>query len=142
MIESQRRAYLEAMNIDVWLGKPEPEDRDRLMIGPGGGSTLLLCGGADESATRLAGDINRFVGGGPVWAWPDPEGNPECPSLRDAIDAYLFTRIVVFGKSVAEMLFQGPPTQVEGSAKVVVAPGLDVLAASADARRKLWMMLS
>ena len=142
MIESQRRAYLEAMDINVWLGKPVPTDSDRLMIGPGSGSTLLLCRGADESATRMAADISRFLGDGLVWAWPDPGESPESPSLKNAIDTYLFTRIVVFGQSVAQKLFGGQVPRAQGSARIILAPDLKVVETSAGARRELWLMLS
>ena len=142
MIESQRRAYLEAMDINVWLGKPAAVDQDRLVIGPGSSSTLLMCHAADESATQLAADISRFLADGPVWAWPDPEGSQQCPSLKNAIDKYLFTRVVVLGQTLAAQLFSGQPPQILGSAKIVVARGLNVLEASADARRELWHKLS
>lgn len=62
MIEAQRRAYLEAMDISVWLGKPAETDRNRIIIGPGSGSTLLLCRDPGESATPLASDICRYLG--------------------------------------------------------------------------------
>ncbi len=142
MIESQRRAYLEAMDINVWLGKPDAADLDRLVIGPGSGSTLLLCHSADESATRLAADICRFLADGPVWAWPDPEGRAQYPSLENAVDKYLFTRVVVFGQTLAGQLFNGQVPQTLGSARIVEVSGLNVLLASANARRQLWRKLS
>jgi len=142
MIESQRRAYLEAMDINVWLGKSAAADQVGLVIGPGSGSTLLLCHVADESATRLAADISRFLADGPVWGWSDPEGQGQCPSLESAIGTYLFTRVVVFGQSLAAQLFSGPLPQILGSARIIVARGMNVLEASADARRELWHKLS
>lgn len=142
MIESQRRAYLEAMDIGVWLQKPTAPDRSRLIIGPGSGSTLLLCNSAEESATPLASDICRYLGDNPVWAWPDSEGSPERPTLEDAIDNFLFTRVLLFGRSLATQLFSGQVAQVLGSARIVVASGLNELAVSASARRSLWRQLS
>ena len=142
MIESQRRAYLEAMDINVWLGKPDAADQDRLVIGPGSGSTLLLCHAADESATRLAADISRFLADGPAWAWPDPEGRGQYPSLENAIDNYSSTRVVVFGQTLAGQLFNGQIPQTLGSARIVVASDLNVLQVSANARRELWRKLS
>lgn len=141
MIESQRRAYLEAMDINVWLGKPAPVAQDRLVIGPGSGSTLLLCHAADESATRLAADISRFLADGPVWAWPDPEGSQQYPTLEQAIDNFLFTRVVVFGQTLAEQLFSSQAPVTLGSASIVVASGLSVLQGSANARLELWRKL-
>jgi hypothetical protein len=102
----------------------------------------LLCHAADESATQLAADISRFLADGPVWAWPDPEGSQQYPSLNNAIDSYLFTRVVVFGQTLAEQLFGGQSPQILGSARIVVAHGLNVLGTSADARRELWRKLS
>jgi hypothetical protein len=142
MIESQRRAYLEAMDINVWLGKAEAADQIGLVIGPGSGSTLLLCRAADESATRLAADISRYLADGPVWAWPCQEASQQYPSLEHAIGTYLFTRVVVFGQSLAAQLFNGQPPQILGSAAIIVARGVNVLEASADARRELWQKLS
>jgi hypothetical protein len=141
MIESQRRAYLEAMDINVWLGKPAPVAQDRLVIGPGSGSTLLLCHAADESATRLAADISRFLADGPLWAWPDPEGSQQYPTLEQAIDNFLFTRVVVFGQTLAEQLFSSQAPVALGSASIVVASGLSVLQGSANARLELWRKL-
>jgi hypothetical protein len=142
MIESRRQAYLEAMDINVWLSKPEAADQDRLVIGPGSGSTLLLCHAADESATRLAADISRFLADGPVWAWPDPEGRRQYPSLENAIDEFLFTRVVVFGQILAGKLFNGQVPQTLASARIVEVGGLNVLQASPNARRELWRKLS
>ena len=142
MIEAQRRAYLQAMDISVWLGKPAAREQDRLVVGPGSGSTLLLCHSAGESATALASDICRYLDGDPVWAWPDPEGSQECPSLKYAIDAQLFTRVVLFGQTLASQLFKDQAPQILGSASIVVVPDLNELAASGRARHRLWRQLS
>lgn len=142
MIEAQRRAYLEAMGIGVWINKPVGPDADRWLVGPGSGSTLLLCRTVQESATRLAADIGRSLGGDPVWAWPDPEGRQEFPSLRDAVEQHLFTQVLLFGQVLAGQIFKGKVPEVLASASVQVTTNLDELAADGLARRKLWQCLS
>ena len=142
MIEAQRRAYLEAMGIGVWINKPAAPDADRWVVGPGSGSTLLLCRTAEESGTRLATDIGRSLGGDPVWAWPDPEGRQEYPSLGDTIERYLFTQVVLFGHALAGQAFKGSVPEFHGSASLQVAADLDELAMDGMARRKLWQYLS
>ena len=141
MIEAQRRAYLEAMDISVWLGKPAQADRNRLIIGPGSGSTLLLCHNPGESATPLATDICRYLGDSPVWAWPDPEGSGERPTLESAVEKYLFTRVLLFGQTLATQLFKGHAYEILGSARIVVTSDLNELAHSASARKKLWRQI-
>ena len=141
MIEAQRRAYLEAMDISVWAGKPAETDRNRIIIGPGSGSTLLLCRDPGESATPLASDICRYLGESPVWAWADPEGSSEHPTLESAVDKHLFTRVLLFGETLAMQVFKAKVPQILGSACVVVTSDLNELAASAGARKKLWRQL-
>ena len=142
MIEAQRRAYLEAMDISVWLQKPAAADRNRLIIGPGSGGTLLVCSQAEESATPLASDICRYLGGQPAWAWPDLVESAQSLTLENAIDEFLFTRVLLFGQSLASRLFSGQIEKIPGSASVVVVPDLDELVVSAEARRNLWRQLS
>ncbi len=142
MIEAQRRAYLEAMGIGVWINRFAAPDADRWVVGPGSGSTLLLCRTALESGTRLAADIGRSLGGDPVWAWPDPEGKQEYPSLKDTIEQYLFTQVLLFGHALAGQAFKGSVPEVLACASVQVTAGLDELAVDGMARRKLWQCLS
>jgi len=112
------------------------------VVGPGSGSTLLLCRTALESGTRLAADIGRSLGGDPVWAWPDPEGKQEYPSLKDTIEQYLFTQVLLFGHALARQAFKGSVPEVLACASVQVTAGLDELAVDSMARRKLWQCLS
>lgn len=142
MIEAQRQAYLEAMGIEVWISKPAAPDADRWVVGPGSGSTLLLCRTAQESAGRIAADIGRSLGGDPVWAWPDAEGGQEYPSLEDTIERYLFTQVLLFGHALAGRTFKGSVPAVLGAASVQVTADLDELAVNGMARRKLWQCLS
>ncbi len=142
MIEAQRRAYLEAMGIGVWINKSDAPDGIRWLVGPGSGSTLLLCRTARESGTRLAADIGRSLGGDPVWAWPDPEGRQEFPTLADTLEQNLFTQVLLFGRALAGQAFKGSAPEVLASASVQVAADLDELAVNGMARRKLWQCLS
>ena len=142
MIEAQRRAYLEAMGIGVWINKPAVPDADRWVVGPGSGNMLLLCRTARESATRLAADIGRSLGGDPVWAWPDPEGRQEYPVLKDTIEQNLFTQVLLFGQMLASQVFKGGVPEVIGSARLQVTADLGELAVDGMARRKLWQSLS
>jgi hypothetical protein len=141
MTEAQRQAYLEAMGISVWIGKPATPGPDRLVVGPGSGSTLLLCRVAEESATRLAADIGRCLED-PVWSWPDPEGNPGNPSLQETIEQHLFTRVLLFGEALANRAIKAPLPDILGSASIKVTAGLDELAVNGRARRDLWQYLS
>jgi len=141
MIEPQKQAYLEAMGFDIWVARP-PEPRwDRLALGPGQGSTLLVCPSPQHTSSRLAGDIARILGGDPVWAWPDPEGSPEMPSLEQAVEDRLFTQVVVFGEKAAARVFgKRVPDHVVSSA-VLVAADLDELATRGTAKQALWSFL-
>lgn len=142
MIEAQRRAYLEAMGIDVWINRPAAADGARWVVGPGSGSTLLLCRSPEESGTRLAADIGRSLEDDPVWAWPDPDGNQVNPSLEETIEQQLFTRVLLFGKGLAGQAFKGKVPGVLGSARVQLAADMDELAVDGMARRNLWQYLS
>jgi len=147
MNETRRRAYLEAMGFDVWVSKQAAAAVEagagpaRLVIGPGAGSTLLVCPGPEAIAGRLAADIVRTVGSDPVWAWPDPDAATRGPTLAEAVGDRLFTRLVIFGESLAAALLGAPAPEVLGSSAVAVAPGLDDLAASPEARRALWRLI-
>jgi hypothetical protein len=59
MTAAQRRAYLDAMGIDVWLERQAEPVWDRLVLGPGAGSTLLVCNDPEDAASALAADIVR-----------------------------------------------------------------------------------
>ena len=72
MIETRRRAYLEALGFDVWLARPPAPEPGALSVGPGSGSTLLVCDAAADSTPDLAKDLARALGGEPTWAWLEP----------------------------------------------------------------------
>ena len=138
MIEAGKRAYLEAMGFDVWVARPPEPELDRLVIGPGQGSTLLLCSAPEHSASKLGGDIARILGGDPVWAWPDPEGSPERPRLEQAVANSLFTQVIVFGEETAHLLFGKDVPDVVVSSAVTVAADFEELATRGTAKQKLW----
>jgi DNA polymerase III psi subunit len=142
MIDPQRQAYLEAMGFDVWMAKPPAPERDRLLVGSGQGSTLLVSESPPEHNPLLASDIARAVGGDPVWAWSDPEGHPDNPRLADAVERSLFTRLVVFGDSLAARLMGKDRPAVLGSAAVLVSEPLEDLAVNGTAKKRLWNALS
>ena len=142
MIESQRRAYLDALGLEVWSIKPPEPQFDRLLLQPGEGSTLLICNAPEATATRLAGDIVRALAGKVIWAWPDPAGSPQSPTLEQAVGQYLFTRVVLFGDSLARQMFGGDAPLVTASASITVCDGLDELAVRGNAKRLLWKQLS
>jgi hypothetical protein len=138
MIEPRKRAYLEAMGFDVWQLRPEPPPPGGLVIGPGEGSTLLICDSPAACATRLASDLVRALGGDPAWAWPQSEHDTEGESLDDAIARRLFTRVIVFGSDVEAWLFEGPGPAVVGSSAIQVEDGLDELAVRGSAKQAFW----
>ena len=165
----RRHEYLKAMGIDLWLPRlttvPADDDSNparanaadaaqasevtaaeaapagRIVIGPGSGSTLLLCGGSDEAATALAADIARSLEGEPVWAWPAPGPNTPGMTLAGAIEEHLFTRVLVFGSQRLEPAEDGKG-ELTGSTRLVRTDPIPVLMESGAARRRLWLELS
>ena len=142
MIESRRRAYLEAMGLDVWTMKPASPSFDRLVIQPGKGGTLLLCEQPEETVSRLGGDLARALGQDVVWAWPDPEGSPENTSLEQAIGHHLFTRVIIFGGSLAVRVCRGNAPEALGSARILVTGAVGELEVRGNAKQALWEQLS
>ena len=88
-----------------------------------------------------AADIARAVGDDPTWGWPDPEGQPDAPTLEQAIENGLMTRVVVFGRETAEQLLGADIPAVLKSSEVSVAAGLDELATRGTAKQELWNLL-
>ncbi|MGK2927587.1 MAG: hypothetical protein ACSLE2_18395 [Lysobacterales bacterium] len=154
MIEARRRAYLEAMGFDVWVARsaaqPIAEAGSQpglLVVGPGQGSTLLVCAEAAQTAGKFAADLTRALGGDPAWAWPDRDGDGtgdgggDSLGLEAAIGARLFTRVVIFGADTARWLFEEAVPEVVASAAVSTLDGLEELAVSSAAKRALWQRL-
>lgn len=142
MTEARRRAYLEALGVEVWLAKPPEPGPGRLVVGPGDGSTLLVCATPEACADKLAADIVRALGRDPVWAWPDPDGQPDRPTIEQAVGDRLFTRLLVFGEGLARELFGRKPPEVLHSAAVRVAPDLSELAVRGTAKQALWRLIA
>jgi DNA polymerase III psi subunit len=142
MIESQRRAYLEVLGFDVWLARSAGPESGRLLIQPGDGDTLLVSASAELTSGPFASDVVRALGGKAVWAWPDPEGLPDNPTLEEAIGQFLFTRIILFGVDRGSRWFKGEVPLVVGSARILVSDSLETLAVDGTAKRTLWNQVS
>jgi len=128
-----------------------------LVVGPGQGSTLLVCAAAAQTAGKFAADLTRALGGDPAWAWPDRgghgdgigdgphdgsgDGGGDSLALEAAIGARLFTRVVIFGADTARWLFDGAVPEVVASAAVLTLEGLEELAVRSAAKRALWQRL-
>ena len=139
--EPRRRAYLEALGLDVWLPKAAAPGPARLVVS-GDGCTLLVCASPQESASRLAGDIGRALGDDVAWAWPDPGDGTESLDLAEAVEEQLFTGVLLFGQEVENRLFAASAPKVIGSARVLRAPGLQDLEVRGTAKQALWRLLS
>jgi len=140
MLSNRQQAYLRAMDITVWNPRRSAAsakaDTALLKLGPGSGGVLLVCDADHESAGRLANDIDRSLGGSPVWAWPfDGEG---AIGLDSAVEEQLFTTVAFFGQELARQFIAGQPPAHVRTAKLVVLPAMQDLHASAAARRALW----
>ena len=144
MSESRQRAYLEALEIPVWVSKELAAQvpdfiSPCLKLGPGSGHVLLVCSALEEPASRIASDIARCLRSEPVWAWPDPDGPFD--DITGMVREKLFTSIVMFGEPLKVELFGASMPETMGSARLFTAPGIDELAASPSARRSLWQLI-
>ena len=140
---SKHQAYLEAMDIVVWsLREPHiseagvARDHTRLKLGPGSGGILLICAADSDSAGRLANDINRVLGGAPVWAWSCLDDS--AIDLTSAVEANLFTKVAFFGEELASQFFDGELPAHLNSANLVILPSMQDIKRRAEARRALW----
>jgi DNA polymerase III psi subunit len=143
MSVSRQQAYLEAMDIAVWSlrERPIPEtsvrgDVSRLKLGPGNSGVLLICAADTDSAGRLANDINRALGGNPVWAWSSYDDS--AIDLKDSVSENLFTTVAFFGGGLASQFFDGDVPAHLDSAKLVVLPSMKDIEKRAEARQALW----
>ena len=112
-------------------------------IGPGTGQTLLLCGRREEASSQLASDIARCLDEAPVWGWQSQnkvvtDSDDAGLNLERAIMERLFTRILVFTSGSAA---KEGGSEMLGSARVVYAPPLAILARSPEQKRALWLQL-
>jgi DNA polymerase III psi subunit len=143
MPANRQQAYLDAMDITVWSlrepAMPEAgvvENHARLKLGPGSGGILLVCAADSDSAGRLANDINRVIGGAPVWAWPYHDDG--AVDLTRAVEESLFTTVAFFGQELALQVFGGELPAHLNSAKLVLLPSMQDIQNQAEARRVLW----
>lgn len=141
MIESQRRAYLQAMGFDVWIARSHGDGQARLQLAPGSGGILLVGASSDECATPLAGDLARALGPEAGWAWPVSGDGTGGVTLPEVVADRLTTRIILFGEATCRSLFGDEAPAFVGSAAVTPVPALRELAGSAAARRALWCTL-
>ena len=111
----------------------------RLKLGPGRGGVLMVCAEDTESASRLANDINRAMGGTPVWGWPHTGEN--ALGLADAIEENLYTTVGIFGEQLGRQFFADGLPQNLKSANLVMLPSMRELEADAGARKALWNAL-
>lgn len=156
MIEKRQHAYLEAMNIPVWVARQQPATlvepppvtvqaaadktaSQGLKLGPGSDGVLLVCASGSDAASKLANDIARVLPKTPVWGWPDSDDSAVTPA--DAVNENLFTCVAVFGEALGQLLFGQQVPAALGSATVVILPAMSELTSNADARRKLWVEL-
>jgi len=167
---ARRREYLKAMGIDSWILRSAPPAAaeigpvtplareteilqplnvrvgvtpmaERIVIGPGTGNTLFLCGGPGEAATALAADIARSVDGEPVWSWPAQGESTPGVSLSRAIGERLFTRVLIFGPDLLAGILDSTVSVID-CAQLIWAEPIPVLLESGAARRALWLVLS
>lgn len=143
MLDSRQQAYLDAMDIGVWSLRepvlPESgvtEKTTQLKLGPGRGGVLLICVADTDSAGRLANDINRVLGGSPVWAWPSADNG--VVNLTHAVKENLFTTVAIFGRELAAQFYDDEPPAHLSSAKLVLLPSMQDIQNRAEARRELW----
>lgn len=166
---ARRNEYLKALGIEVWVARqasvaprdsldktstvqesqaPRPiiaptEASDtalRIVIGPGEGNTLFLCGKSADAATPLAADIARSLDCEPVWSWPQQDESAPGLSLQQAIEERLFTRVLVFGPDLVASPREHL-SMVIGSARLICSEAIPVLSQSGAARRALWLDL-
>ena len=144
-MNSGQRAYLEALEIPVWVrkdlaGSAPAFEPCSLKLGPGSGQVLMVVAALEEQATHLASDIARCLRSEPVWAWPGTSGEDD--ELSQLVREHLFTHIVVFGDELAAGLFDGPAPATLGSARLVCAPSMQDLSSSPAGRKALWKLVS
>lgn len=140
MIDAQRLAYLEALEIPVWRPRDVAAPSTlELELGPGSSGILSISAARELQAGGIASDIVRALPETPVWAWPVPAGTGQ--AVTRAVDQHLFTTLLIFGGELARRLLGQPlPERIE-QARLVVVPELEVLARDAAARRELWRLL-
>lgn len=164
MEQARRDEYLKALGIDVFvprrqharvLSRPDPMEQAQdpcapaapcslagsVVVGPGAGNLLLLCASPAEAATPLAADIARCLDCEPVWSWPANADSANPLPLELAVAERLFTRVIIFGSGLTWPKLE-VGARVIGSAHLLQADPIPVLARSASARKALWAEIS
>lgn len=140
MTPARRLAYLEVLEIPVWLPRNAAAPATaELRLGPGASGILSVSATPEPQAGRVASDIVRALPETPVWACPVRPGDGQ--PVASAVDQHLFTTLLIFGKELARQLLGHPLPERVQQARVVVAPELEALARDAGARRELWRLL-
>jgi len=153
MTDARRLAYLQALDIPVWVRRDHASPVTaaasraaapdaavpRLDVTPGESGLLLICRTQQEAASPLACDIARSVRRNPGWAWPAPAET--ATSLAEAVSEHLFTGLVIFGADLARSLLGADRPDRIGQARLWVVDGLERLADSGPARRAFWRFL-
>ena len=138
--------YLDALGIPVWKQRAGKAKIDLLHLGPGSGSTLMVCEHAQATATAIAADISRFVGADAAWAWPLEEnsetGGRPGMDLTGIIEQNLITTVLVFGEAFSLQLMRGFDGASSGSARFIQLDDFDRLKQSAKSRRQLWQKIA
>lgn len=138
MNEARRRAYLEALGLDVWVKCPDAGSGSLLGANQGRGSTLMVFPRSSDVESELVRDLLRAVGGDPACAWLDPDPGGDGETLEALVAGRLITRILLFGGQPAKRLFAGAVPEVFGSSRLSVAPDLGTLAKNGPAKKALW----
>jgi len=143
--EASQRAYLEAMEIPVWIRKELAERAPDfvppgLMLGPGSSQVLFICSRIDEPAKRISADIVRTLKSEPVWAWP--VASEDAPDLKTTVADRLFTTVLVLGESLAKDMFNQELPETLGSARILQAASLQELEMSPKLKRELWNLVN
>lgn len=144
MISARKQAYLEALEIPVWVRRelvcqlPDFVPAG-LALGPGSGEVLMICAGMEQPSGQIASDIARALKYEPVWAWLSPEGSGM--RVEEAVSERMFTTAIVFGSDVASALFGDQSPQTIHSARLLVVPTTEELSANPLKRKAMWQML-
>jgi DNA polymerase III psi subunit len=138
MNETRRRAYLEALGLDVWVQRPDAQSGSLLGTNQGRGSTLMVFPRASDMESELVRDLLRAAGGEPACAWLEPDPGAAGETLEELVAGRLITRILLFGGQPAKRLFAGAVPEVCGSSRLSVMPDLGTLARNGPAKKALW----
>jgi hypothetical protein len=167
MLSSRQQAYLDAMDIGVWVLRdappvalpPKPQLETSVETPPEarpetqhvitstanasglklgpGGGGILLICSVD---TDSATRLANDIGRalGSVPVWAWPHADPDAVKLASAVEENLFTTVAIFGSELARQFFAGDLPGSLQSANLVLLPSMQDLQDQAEARRLLW----